>query len=130
LLRYNAVIIALGLLILAGCQNADDEFASLPAGDVANGEVLYNEVINGAPTCASCHHLDDQRMIGPGLGGYAQVAGERVEGQSAELYTYNSIVYPARYLVDGYQNVMYTEYGTRLSDQQIADLVAYMLTLN
>jgi hypothetical protein len=36
---------------------------------------------------------------------------------------------PADYLVNGFGNSMYNQYGQRLSPQQIADLTAYLLTL-
>jgi len=116
------------LLLVAACQSQPVDLSSLPEGDAARGEALFEESVNGAPTCASCHALTDERRIGPGMAGYADVAGERVEDQSAEEYTYVAIMNPAQHIVEGYTNLMYTEYRTRLSDQQTADLMAYMLT--
>lgn len=115
------------LLLLSACEAESVDLSTLPEGDAQRGEALYNESINGAPTCLSCHLLSDERLIGPGLAGYAEVAGMRVEGQSAEEYTYLAIVRPAAHIVSGYSNLMYAEYGSRLSDQQIADLMAYLL---
>lgn len=124
------IYLALVLMALAACSTGaaslPDDF---PEGDASNGAILFAETINGAPSCVSCHSLDGSALTGPSLQGYAERAGSRVEGQSAEVYTYQSIVQPAAHVVSGYANVMYTQYGDRLSDQQIADLIAYLLTL-
>jgi hypothetical protein len=48
---------------------------------------------------------------------------------SAEEYAQTSILQPAAYLVSGFSNTMYNQYGQHLSQQDIADLIAYLLTL-
>jgi len=127
-MRYIAIVVVVSLFVLAGCSSSGSSFEDLPEGDAANGEVIYYETINGAPACISCHTLTDETLVGPGLAGYSTVAATRVEGQSAEEYTYNAIVRPATHLVEGFGNLMYTEYGTKLSEQDIADLMAFLLT--
>ena len=70
-------------------------------------------------------------MAGPTWYAMAATAAERVEGQDATTYLYNSIVHPNDYLVDGYAaGIMLQNYGDTLSDQDVADLVAYLLTLH
>lgn len=103
--------------------------AALPEGNPEDGEMLYNQRVNGAPTCLACHLIVEGRGGGPGLAGYATRAGNTVEGESAELYTYNAIVYPGDYIVPGYSNAMYRGYGEAYTDQQMADMIAYLLTL-
>lgn len=117
------------LLLLAGCGASSDVEATLPPGNPAQGELLFQASIQGAPTCSSCHLLDGQRLNGPPLNGFSQVAGTRVEGESAEEYTITSITRPSAHVVSGYANLMYNQYKSRLTDQQLADLVAYLLTL-
>lgn len=73
--------------------------------------------------------MSNVRLAGPGLGGFSRRAGERVEGQTAEVYTYESIVRPARYIVRGFSNIMYNRYVEKLSQQDIADLIAFLLGL-
>lgn len=125
--RTVILMVVLGVLLTA-CASRGGDFASLPLGDVTNGEILYHESVNGAPTCVSCHSLEDAVLVGPSLAGYGEIASTRLEGQSAEEYTYNAIVRPASHIVDGYINVMYSEYSTRLSEQDLADLIAFLLT--
>jgi glucose/arabinose dehydrogenase len=100
-------------------------------GGEAQGETLFREGANGAPACVTCHLLDaDTVGVGPSLVGLSDVAGERVEGLSAEEYVHQSIVEPNAHVVDGYlPNIMYQEYGERLTDEQIDALVAYVLGL-
>ncbi|GAB5490480.1 MAG: hypothetical protein Phog2KO_06950 [Phototrophicaceae bacterium] len=124
------VIIILGLLMLSlvACNSTPDiEFSTLPEGDATRGEIVYNDNINGAPSCVSCHLLSDMPLVGPGLAGYGEIASTRIEGLSAEEYTFNAIVRPATHLVDGYSNVMYSGYGTKLSEQELADLISFLL---
>lgn len=128
-MRLAGIVIV--LLLLAACAPAAESgLPDLPEGDPANGEVLFNEVVNGAPSCAGCHLFDTEATaIGPHLVGYAQTAAERVDGQSVYEYTYESIVQPARYVVPGYSSIMYGQYRQSLDDQQLADVIAYLLTL-
>jgi len=100
---------------------------ALPEGDPARGEDLFAQPIDTAPACTSCHVLTDQRIAGPGMEGYGARAGNTVEGQTAAAYSYMAIVHPGAYIVEGYNNLMWSQYGERLSDQQLADLIAYML---
>lgn len=127
-MRYIAIIVVVSLLVLAGCSSSSSSFDNLPEGDAANGELIYYETVNGAPACSGCHTLTDEPLVGPGLAGYSTVAATRVEGQSAEEYTYNAIMRPSTHLVEGFGNLMYSEYGTKLSEQDTADLMAFLLT--
>ncbi len=52
-----------------------------------------------------------------------------MDDQSAEEYTFYSILRPSKYLVQGFSNVMPSNYEEKLSQQETADLITYMLTL-
>ncbi len=119
------------ILLLAACNQDDDslQFSDLPTGDAARGEALFTQQVNGAPACSSCHNINDKDSSGPALAGYAERAGKRVKEESAEQYTLTSILQPASHIVDNYSNLMYRNYEEKLTHQQIADLIAYLLTL-
>jgi cytochrome c553 len=119
------------LLLMSSCSNTDSlaDVDSLPVGNAEQGAVLFAESINGAPACATCHHVTDEPFVGPALAGYGQRAATEVEGLSAEVYTYESIVRPASHIVNGYANVMYPQYASKLTNQALADIIAYLLTL-
>jgi hypothetical protein len=55
-------------------------------------------------------------------------AAERVAGQSAEEYLHESIVDPGAYVVEGFSNIMPPNSGEKFSDEELQDLIAYMLT--
>lgn len=97
-------------------------------GDPANGEQLF--VNNPVQPCNACHRVDTEDMlVGPGLLNIKDRAGERIEGQTAIEYLYNSIAHPNDYIVESFPPVMPVAFGTTLTEQQINDLVAYLLTL-
>lgn len=101
----------------------------LPEGDAANGAILYEQGADGANACRACHSLTDERLVGPGFAGVYERAGSRVAGQTAETYLQQSIVEPAAHLVDGYANIMPPDYGELFSAQELADLIAFLKSL-
>lgn len=128
-MRFVIVWIAFALFI-AGCsQNASTPAPFTPMeGDAARGEQLFSQMSGSIPPCSGCH-IPGVSAASPDLTGYSAVAGERVPGQSAAEYTFYSITEPGKYVVPGFGNAMYNRYGEVLTEQQIADLIAYLLTL-
>ena len=128
---WHVGLAALVAVALGGCAPKDLPYAldDLPAGDAGRGAALFTQTIGGTPACSACHSADGSSSSGPPLDGYGQAAGTRVKGQSAEEYSFYSILRPARHLVRGYSNVMYSQYADKLSQQDVADLIAYMLGL-
>jgi hypothetical protein len=59
----------------------------------------------------------------------SQRAGQRVPGLSAEAYLRQSILDPSAYVVSGFRNIMYPHFKEKLSQQDLADLIAYLKTL-
>lgn len=146
-IRWLAGLLALlPLTILAACgspgASTTAQSASCDAvavGDAAAGEELFRHTLsltNGrGPNCLTCHALetDAPETVGPGLRGIANVAGSRVPALSAEEYLCQSILYPREYIVEGYPDdiiLMPVTYGAALSQQQLNDLITYMLTLD
>jgi nitric oxide reductase subunit C len=84
-----------------------------------------------APGCVSCHALDaDVVLVGPSHAGIGTRAETAVAGKSAEEYLRESILEPDAEITDGFtMGLMYANYGTDLSDQEVADLVAFLMTL-
>jgi mono/diheme cytochrome c family protein len=130
-MRLSMIFVLFALLIAACSSTASganpDE--PLPPGDAIRGADLFNQSINGAPPCATCHTLDGSARVGPSLQNFAANAPAHSGDASLEDYTYTSIVQPSAYIVEGFSNIMYGQYGRQLTPQQIADLIAYLLTL-
>jgi nitric oxide reductase subunit C len=122
------LVLVLGLAACGGDSAPAESGSTAPKGDVAAGEKVFNEA---APACTTCHSLEPgKNLVGPSLATIGSDAASRVPGQSAEDYMRESIVDPNAFLVDGYAaNLMTGTYGSQLSEEQIQDLVAYLLAL-
>lgn len=93
------------------------ETTAPPAGDPAAGESVFT-----AQGCDGCHALDaagSSASVGPDL-------DETLQGKDAE-YVRAAIVEPNAEVAQGYApNIMPQDYGDKLSDKQLADLVALL----
>jgi mono/diheme cytochrome c family protein len=126
------VVLVLLMLGVLACQPEDLGFDvnDLPDGDAARGAQIFRESINGAPACATCHAVGGSAKSGPSLDNFGAVAADRVDDQDAETYTFYSILRPAKHIVSSYSNMMPSDYADKLSRQDIADLIAYLMSLH
>jgi cytochrome c551/c552 len=113
------------------------------AGDATRGEALFKNGIGdpAVPTCLSCHVVDtDEIKVGPSQKGVAThgIPHAQAQGQDLAIYFHTSIVNPNAFLVPNPEghvfsingtSIMYQDYAKHLTEQQINDLVAYLLTL-
>jgi cytochrome c551/c552 len=124
-------------MLSVACGGADGDSTSSEGeavGDPVRGESLYNQTVIGAgsaPGCITCHSLDEAvTLVGPSHFRLGARAAEIVPGKSAETYLKESIVDPDDQITDGFtEGVMYKNYGKELSNQEVADLVAFLVTL-
>jgi mono/diheme cytochrome c family protein len=121
----------------AGEAVGTDITQTLPPGDESTGKALAE----GPLGCAACHTLS---TVGPAWAGDATTPGigtraaTRIDeagytgaAASAEQYLLESIVDTNAYLVAGFEaNIMPGTFSGRLTPQDAADLIAYMLTFN
>lgn len=117
---------------LAPRQTLTINFRDVHIPDPAAGEQLYYETVSGVNAgCRICHSLTkDETIIGPSFYGIADRAGERVPGMTAEEYLRQSIIEPNAFVVPGYPSgQMIQNFGTILTDEQINDLIAFLMTL-
>lgn len=88
-------------------------------GNAAAGKKVFD-----AQGCGSCHTFQpagSSGNVGPNL-------SEALKGKDA-AFIHQSIVDPNAVIASGFQpNVMPQTYGSQLSDQQLADLVAFLQT--
>ena len=117
-------------------MDVDAIYAGLPAEiaaffpDGADAELGKETALTSG--CTACHSLQpDVVQVGPSWYGVADRAVTRVPGQSPALYIYTSITQPNEYVVEGFQpDLMPAIYGQILSDEQIANIMAYLLTMD
>jgi len=80
-------------------------------------------------SCSNCHSLDGvDSEVAPSLAGVGERAETRASGMSAAEYLMESIVDPVAYRVEGWQPLMSGQYGNALTESELDDLVAFLLT--
>ena len=108
---------------------------TLPEGDPQNGEVLAQSF-----ACTTCHIDAPTGPYWPASDTEPAI-GERSETRTAQSdytgqagtakeYLFEAIVNPGTYLVTGFADgVMPNNYGSTLTEQDLADIIAYLLAL-
>lgn len=101
-------------------------------GDPARGEQLYYEMALGENvSCRVCHSLDPGVvLVGPSFAGIGTHAATRRPGMTAEEYLRESILHPDNFKVEGFEDrQMLQNFGETLTEEEIDDLIAFLLTL-
>lgn len=119
----------------------------LPPGDPQRGAALWNQEVKqasgAAASCKACHSLKPgEVLVGPSLAGIATQAAERIkapdykgQAKTPEEYIRESIQQPNAYIVepDKYAaspgvSKMPANLGNLMSAQDLADLIAFLMT--
>lgn len=97
-------------------------------GSAVSGADLYENEYK----CSDCHRAGASAP--DTVGTWTRVQTERLiqaqfAGYSGEMYLIESIVQPNAYLVDGYNSgVMPENFGIRMENQHLADMIAFLMT--
>lgn len=102
------------------------EYAALPAGDAEAGKEKFT-----GRGCVACHSLEEGvRVVGPSMAGLAERAASAEPDLTAEVYLYISITRPNATVTEGFSaGLMPQNFRNTLEPQDLADLIAYLLTL-
>jgi cytochrome c oxidase subunit 2 len=122
--RILWLVVLIILVFLSACGG------NAAIGNPERGQELFmtgSGVIDNLP-CIKCHSVDGSDSLGPQLQGISEIAGERVQELSAAEYLEQSILDPSAYLVEGYGNEMGSTWKIFLSEEDVNDLVAFLLT--
>ncbi len=121
---FSISILLIALALSACSAVAPASPTPTPDPLVVQGQQVFNA------RCATCHALvPDTIIIGPSLAGIATSAETRVEGQTADEYIQLSILRPGDYIVEGFNNIMITNFAKELTNEDMNALVAFLLTL-
>lgn len=141
---YGVVVMTMALLVSACGGLADaasmaeepmpDRARASRFGDIEAGRAIFHgeQKLPSVIPCSTCHFVKAHQgvRLGPNLAGISERAGERVEGQSDVEYLRDSIKYPDAYVVEDFPpGTMNQAYEDRLSEEQINNVIAYLLTL-
>jgi cytochrome c len=107
---------------------------ALLTGNAERGRAIFNgeKKIEAFVPCSTCHYETRHQFprLGPDMAGVAERAATRVPGMSAADYLRLSIREPDAHVVDRYPaSTMNPGYAERLTDENVEDLVAFMMTL-
>jgi len=122
----RALVILFGVLLLAGCGgektvsptgSVEGTLPKAAKGNPAAGKKVFDD--NGCGGCHTFKAAGANGKIGPNL-------DDVLKGKDAE-FVKTSITDPNEEIASGFQpNIMPQNYGSQLSSQQIADLVAFL----
>jgi cytochrome c2 len=124
------------LIFLSGCSalpvllNRQSAYEPALVGDAERGENIFKLGINDSPPCSTCHQFSESSYslgIAPSLIGVSERAGQRIQGVSAEDYLRDSILDPQSFVVTGFTIDMFRDYREYLNEQDIADLIAFLM---
>ncbi len=116
-------------------QAATTTTPAATVGDPERGRQIWDDGggVIATPGCSFCHSLDGSEKVAtlraPTWQGISGRAGDRVSGLSAEEYLRESIVDPGAFVVEGYSDGMPKSFRLLLSEEDIGNLVAFLLTL-
>jgi len=125
-LSLLAALLLLVAMSLVACGGSDSEQAA------EAGKSLFEQTTIGTTAgCKTCHSLEAGTVIvGPSLAGIATRAATTVPDLSAEEYLRQSILEPDTYLVKEYPaSIMPNVWAKQLSEEQVDQLIAYLLTI-
>lgn len=122
----RALVILFGVLLLAGCGgektvsptgSVEGTLPKAAKGNPAAGKKLFAD--NGCGGCHTFKAAGANGKIGPNL-------DDVLKGKDAE-FVKTSITDPNAEIASGFQpNIMPQNYGSQLTSEQIADLVAFL----
>jgi len=108
-------------------------------GDSARGDALYHNQASSQLgqklACTGCH-IQTANGTGPMADGtWTRINEIRLQdpalaGYTPEQYVVESILRPGAYVAPGFQNLMLANFGERITLQDLADLLAYIQTLD
>ena len=111
------------VLLMTSCSG--DNIPDNPLDPVAEeGKTIFRNF------CASCHATTGETVIvGPSLAGIATTAATREDDLTARQYLIISINKPDAYIVEGFNDLMPSDFGIKLSGEEFDALVIYLETL-
>lgn len=111
--------LALAVLVIGGC-----------AEPRATDPVQRGRQVFGEKNCGSCHRVGTGGgTTGPDLTHIGTVAATRTATGDAEQYLITSIRDPGAYIVPGYPDTMPRGLDRGMTEEDLTDLVRYLLTL-
>jgi mono/diheme cytochrome c family protein len=134
-MRTRVLLLVCLAAILSGCgggttvaPTAATVIGSLPTAAPINGDAAAGAKLFASSGCGGCHTFKpagSTGKVGPDLDNLAADAQKADQGP-LDQYVFSSIKNPDAYVAPGFQPGVMPNYGSQLSDKQIADLTAFL----
>jgi nitric oxide reductase subunit C len=141
-----SLVLIVVLLALTACGGGaakpagGEQPAAAAGGNADAGKKLFNEPViasAGSPGCVTCHSLEKGKtLVGPSMAGIATIAAADIKSadykgtaKTVEEFLKESIVNTDVMVTQGFQPGIMPKTYTKLSAQEVDDLVAYLMTL-
>jgi cytochrome c551/c552 len=95
---------------------------------LADADPVRGEALLTTYGCVACHREGVEDGVAPSFVGIADRAAERRPPLPASAYLYQSISNPSAYMVEGYANLMPQNFEERMSDEEMGDIIAFLLS--
>lgn len=109
-----------------------DAWVAEQTGTVSDDPIVRGELVAQRFGCTACHSSDGSELAGPTWMGVFGSTESLSDGSSVlvdSAYLIKSIREPGLQIVDGYQNIMPEGIGADLTDEQLADVIAFIESL-
>ena len=123
-IRYNlrpvkrSVILLILATILGACSSGAVD------AEINRGQQVFAE------HCTSCHSLaDDVVIVGPSLNGVGLRAAANGDGLQPRDYLRQAIVSPQDKIVEGYNDLMPSDFARKIPSENLEALISYLMTL-
>ena len=134
-MRSRVLVLAGLAAILAGCgggkvvsPTAAKVIGTVPTAAPIKGDTVAGKKLYDANGCGGCHVFKpagSAGKVGPGLDNLAADAQKANQGP-LDQYTAAALKNPSAYVVPGFTDGVMPNYGTQLTDKQIADITAFL----
>jgi len=141
-----SLVLIVVLLALTACGGGaakpagGEQPAAAAGGNADAGKKLFNEPViasAGSPGCVTCHSLEQGKtLVGPSLAGIATDGAATVKeadykgtAKNADEWLRESMLNPNVDVPEGFKPDIMPKTFTKLSAQELSDLVAYLQTL-
>lgn len=124
---------------VAPAEPAGPQPTTVALGDAERGAALFvttYTTAQGPWACSLCHNVNEVRLVGPGLGGLRVRFEDYEVAEPIENYVHTAIVNPNAFISPADAggayppNLMPQNYAELLTEQDLSDLAAYILTLS
>ncbi len=130
---YLLLVLLIMVLFVAACGGNTSTSGNNDAAVAAGKALFMQKTIGTDPGCITCHSLEpDKVIVGPSLAGIASdAAGDAKDaGISTEEMLRQMIVDPNAEIAGGFNpNIMPQDWGTQLSEAQLNNIIAFLMTL-